>query len=86
MHCTELYFDGDMKREEAINLLKEILGACESFKSAQAVLVAKDEKKESYNIRAKWDPETQEKRCLEEIALRYGIEISVEDGYTVFHK
>jgi len=73
-----------MNRKDAVSLLKDILAACESFSRAEAVSIVKNKDAESYMLRAKWIPPEFEKHCLKEFKRRYDVELSEEDGYTVF--
>ena len=73
-----------MKREEAVSLLKEIINQCESFHSAQAISVSKDEKTQGWVLSAQWVRPELEKHCLDKIVAKHKIEVLEQNGQTIF--
>ena len=74
-----------MKREEAISLLKEIMGNCASFHLAQTVTVSKNQEGEGWIVRAKWVCPESEKVGLNNIKQNHIVEITETADYTIFH-
>jgi hypothetical protein len=75
-----------LNRVEDITLLREITVTCDSFHYAQSVSIAKNPETEGYLLKAKWTPHSSEQPLLRIIAQKYGTEISIVNGFTVFHK
>ena len=73
-----------MNRVDALSLLKELRAVFFSLEDAQIVTVTKEKETDSWFLCAKWIPEEHEKPALTSIALKYGVEISEETGYTCF--
>lgn len=81
-----LFGFGTLNREEAINFLKEIMHACESFASAEAVSMVNNKDNGEWVLRAKWTPQEAEKNALKRIMRKFGVEIAEKEGYAIFHK
>jgi hypothetical protein len=75
-----------LNRDDALNLLKEIMSDCESFRFAQAVSISLDKKSQRWVLSAKWVRPESEKTCLDNIIVNRGVEVLEKDGYTVFRK
>ena len=73
-----------MNRDDALSLLKELRAAFFSFEDAQIVTVTKEKGADSWFLCAKWIPEEYDKPVLNGIALKHGVEISEEKGFTCF--
>jgi len=75
---------GEMRREDVVNLLREIMSSCSSFVNAQAVSITKDSENGDYRLSTKWVVDKFERDFVNNLAQKYGVKISEEDGYTVF--
>jgi hypothetical protein len=75
---------GKLKREDAISLLREIMSACVSFNTAQAVSVAMDKESKRYVLSVNWTPHPSEIGCLDKILLDRNLETITAQGRTIF--
>jgi hypothetical protein len=75
---------GTLDREQAVNLLKELMSTCISFTNAQAVSIGWDKETDHYFLRAKWMSDKSEKQCLNALTFKYEVQMSEKDGYTEF--
>ena len=75
-----------MKREEAVSLLKEIIRSCDSFRMAESVSITKNKETQGWMLKAKWLRHESEKDCLNNLMLKYGVEVAETDGYTIIRK
>jgi hypothetical protein len=73
---------GKLDREDAVWLLKEVMAACPSFRSALAVSVEKE--RDSWVLSAHWVPGALDEDHLEKIVSAYGLEVVSSKGRTIF--
>ena len=78
-------FEG-VRRAEVVCLLRDLMRSCGSFGSVPAVFIMKDCGADGYFLRAKWVPDASEVGRLNDIKLRYHVEMFEDEGYTVFRK
>ncbi len=75
-----------MRRAEVVCLLRDLMRSCDSFRSVPAVFIVKNCGADGYFLRAKWVPDPSEVGHLNDIKLRYRVEMFEAEGYTVFRK
>ena len=71
-----------MKREDAVSLLKEIMGSCPSFLEAQAVSLF--EERSGWGLSVFWVPHATDGNCLEKIIANRHLEVATLDGRMTF--
>ena len=71
-----------MNREDAVSLLKEVMGACPSFCDAPAVSIM--EERGGWVLSVFWVPSASDGDCLGKIVARHGLEVAASKGRTVF--
>jgi len=71
-----------LDREDAVWLLKEVMAACPSFRSAPAVSVEKE--RDGWVLSAHWVPGALDEDHLEKIVAQYGLEVFTSNGRTLF--
>jgi hypothetical protein len=65
-----------MKRQDAVNLLKEITRSCSSFVNAQAVSITRDAENGGYTLSAKWVIDETEREGINSLAEKYDVKVS----------
>ena len=73
-----------MKRQEAVLILKEMMAVCGSFHDAQAVSLARDKTKDSWELHIHCVPDQSETECIEKIVAEHSLEMVTTIGKTVF--
>ena len=71
-----------VNREDAVSLLREIMGACPSFGAAPAVSIM--EERGGWALSVFWVPHALEGDCLEKIVAKRGLDVAASNGRTVF--
>ena len=74
---------GNMKREDTISLLREILAACPSLVSASALNIVKEG--EGWNLTVSWTPDAFDGNSLEKIVADRDLEVITSGERTVFY-
>jgi len=75
---------GNVKRKDAISLLREIMASCQSFNMAQAVAISKGKDPESWVLSVNWTPQPIDNGCLDKILVERGLEAVTTNERTVF--
>ncbi len=73
-----------MKRDDAISVLKELTGACESFRNVQTVSLTMDKERKNWILKVNWVPQEMENGTLDRILADYDLEVATIKGHTVF--
>ena len=72
-----------LNREDAISLLKEVMVACPSLYTAQAVSITENER-DSWVLGVFWVLDALDGDCLEKIVVKLSLEVGTTNGRTVF--
>jgi hypothetical protein len=75
---------GILDRDDAVSLLREIVAACESFHSAQAVAITFSHETKNYVLIVNWTPSPLENERLNKILEEHSLEAVTTNGRTVF--
>jgi len=60
--------------------LKEVMAACPSFCTAQAVSIMKDDKRDGWILNVHWGPDASEGDCIERITAEHDLEMVRRTG------
>ncbi len=75
-----------MKRDEVLELLKELMVVCETMRFAPVVSLTPSPTPGRWRLRLKWD-DSSEKGCFEKVIRERGLKATeTADGYTIFLK
>jgi|WetSurMetagenome_2_1015567.scaffolds.fasta_scaffold439998_2 hypothetical protein len=71
-----------MKREDAVSVLRELMGACPSFVTASSVSIMRE--RGEWVLSVFWVPAALEGDCVKKIVSNHGLEVSMSNGRMVF--
>jgi hypothetical protein len=71
-----------MKREDAVSVLRELMGACPSFVTASSVSIMKE--RGEWVLSVFWVPAALERDCMKKIVSNHGLEVTASNGRMVF--
>jgi hypothetical protein len=73
-----------MKRIDIVTLLKDITTSCKSSPKLEGAVITEHKNEDGWMLSITWIPDSFDKECLNQIALKHNLKVISTEGHVVF--